>query len=297
MPGCRSAPPDRRLPGRRLATCAPHGCSTRQRLTANAAAAPTERATGLASPLCRRSLSLAPGAAGAWAASAQRGRRTGRAAMARPPLVPLRGDGHRRRLGLRQRHLAVRPQLRAHVGAVASSPDRIAAVSAFSSVRRTWRLNGRAPNCSSNPSAARRAMSSGATSSTIPRSTCSRSAMRVTTRAAIRSICAGVSASNVTTSSIRFRNSGRKACLAASRIASPAEPGAPAVKPSPRRASPAPRFDVITTTVLVKSTVRPSPSVSRPSSISCSSTFQTSGGPSRSRRAGSPGRAGAARAP
>ena len=33
----------------------------------------------------------------------------------------------------------------------------------------------------------------------------------------------------------------------------------------------------MTITVLVKSTVRPSPSVSRPSSISCSRTFQTSG--------------------
>ncbi len=53
--------------------------------------------------------------------------------------------------------------------------------------------------------------------------------------------------------------------------------GSPAVKPIPRLALPAPRFDVITITALVKSTVRPSPSVSRPSSITCRSTFQTSG--------------------
>ena len=65
--------------------------------------------------------------------------------------------------------------------------------------------------------------------------------------------------------------------MAASSIRSSAGAGAPAVKPIPRRALPAPRFDVITTTVLVKSTVRPSPSVSRPSSISWSRTFQTSG--------------------
>ena len=53
--------------------------------------------------------------------------------------------------------------------------------------------------------------------------------------------------------------------------------GAAAVKPTARRACPAPRFEVMITTVLVKSTVRPSPSVRRPSSMSASSTFQTSG--------------------
>ena len=34
-------------------------------------------------------------------------------------------------------------------------------MSAFSSVRRTWRFSGRAPNCSSKPSRASRATSSG----------------------------------------------------------------------------------------------------------------------------------------
>ena len=101
--------------------------------------------------------------------------------------------------------------------------------------------------------------------------------MPATTIAAIRSTWAGVSASNVTISSMRFRNSGRNASLAAASIRSAPPSGAAAVKPSPRRASPAPRFDVMTTTVFVKSTVRPSPSVSRPSSMSWSSTFQTSG--------------------
>ena len=39
----------------------------------------------------------------------------------------------------------------------------------------------------------------------------------------------------------------------------------------------APRFDVMMSTVFLKSTVRPLASVSRPSSITCSSTLNTSG--------------------
>ena len=38
-----------------------------------------------------------------------------------------------------------------------------------------------------------------------------------------------------------------------------------------------PRFEVITITVFLKSTVRPWPSVRRPSSSTCSSTLKTSG--------------------
>ena len=94
---------------------------------------------------------------------------------------------------------------------------------------------------------------------------------------AIRSTCSGVSGWNITVSSMRLRNSGRNASFAAERMRSSAAAGSAAVKPMPRRELPAPRFDVITSTVFVKSTVRPSPSVSRPSSMTCSSTFQTSG--------------------
>ena len=70
--------------------------------------------------------------------------------------------------------LAVRPQRRADRAAVGSRPSRIAWVSAFSSVRRTWRFSGRAPNCSSKPSRASRATSAASTSSAMPRSSRSR---------------------------------------------------------------------------------------------------------------------------
>ena len=58
------------------------------------------------------------------------------------------------------------------------APSRIARVSSFSSVRRTWRCSGRAPNASSKPSRASRATSSSSTSSSIPRSARRRSATR-----------------------------------------------------------------------------------------------------------------------
>ena len=67
--------------------------------------------------------------------------------------------------------------------------------------------------------------------------------------------CSRVSASKTTISSIRFRNSGRKRSLSSSAERT---------------------FDVMITTVLRKSTVRPCPSVSRPSSRICSSTSKTS---------------------
>ena len=86
-----------------------------------------------------------------------------------------------------------------------------------------------------------------------------RSASRVRSRSSWRStispICSRVSGSNSTISSIRFRNSGRKC----SRIDSALR-----------------MFEVMISTALRKSTVRPWPSVSRPSSSTCSSTSKTS---------------------
>jgi hypothetical protein len=48
----------------------------------------------------------------------------------------------------------------------------------------------------------------------------------------------------------------------------------------------APRFEVMMSTVFLKSTVRPLESVRRPSSITCKRTLKTSGAPFRSRRRG-----------
>ena len=81
---------------------------------------------------------------------------------------------------------------------------------------------------------------------------------------------------NTTISSMRLMNSGRKCCLHAR-----PSPRSSSARSCPRRPSPGsrcePRFEVMTITVLRKSTVRPWPSVRRPSSSTCSSTLNTSG--------------------
>ncbi|MCY1231061.1 hypothetical protein D9M72_434970 [compost metagenome] len=91
---------------------------------------------------------------------------------------------------------------------------------------------------------------------------------------AIDSICFWSSAWNTTTSSIRFRNSGRK-CVRTSCQTAPliASCGSPLIAWMICE----PRLEVITITVFLKSTVRPWPSVRRPSSSTCSSTLKTSG--------------------
>ena len=78
---------------------------------------------------------------------------------------------------------------------------------------------------------------------------------------------------NTTTSSSRLRNSGLKwrcttESTASLRCRSSSDTSAIACEP---------RFEVSTRIVLRKSTVRPWPSVSRPSSRTCSSTSNTSG--------------------
>ncbi|MNP04592.1 hypothetical protein D3C76_965110 [compost metagenome] len=86
-------------------------------------------------------------------------------------------------------------------------------------------------------------------------------------------ICSRASGSNTTTSSIRLMNSGRKctftASITAARCASRS--------PTSSWICAEPRLEVITTTVLRKSTVRPWLSVRRPSSSTCRRMLNTSG--------------------
>ena len=91
---------------------------------------------------------------------------------------------------------------------------------------------------------------------------------------AIFSMCFWSSAWKTTVSSMRFRNSGRKCCLTSAHTASRMfSAGCPAI--CMMRCEP--RLLVITMTVFLKSTVRPWPSVRRPSSSTCESTLKTSG--------------------
>jgi hypothetical protein len=88
-------------------------------------------------------------------------------------------------------------------------------------------------------------------------------------------MCFASRAWNTTVSSMRFRNSGRKWLLdlAPHRLADLLRVGCPAI--CMIRCEP--RLLVITITVFLKSTVRPWPSVRRPSSSTWSSTLKTSG--------------------
>ena len=91
----------------------------------------------------------------------------------------------------------------------------------------------------------------------------------------MESICARPSRWNRMISSIRFRNSGLKW----RRTLSMTSGRAVSTSASSGRLASAsdPRLEVITIRVLRKSTVLPCPSVSRPSSSTCSSTLNTSG--------------------
>ena len=92
----------------------------------------------------------------------------------------------------------------------------------------------------------------------------------------MRSISSRLRVLNSTTSSTRFRNSGRKcwrnSCMTAARAASLMSPASE--MPSSKWWEP--MFDVMMITVFLKSTVRPWASVTRPSSRICSSTLKTS---------------------
>ena len=76
----------------------------------------------------------------------------------------------------------------------------------------------------------------------------------------------------ITVSSIRLRNSGLKVAASTSSICSRifSSTASPTIRSLPT-------FEVMISTVLVKETVRPWPSVSRPSSMICSSVLKTSG--------------------
>ncbi len=77
-----------------------------------------------------------------------------------------------------------------------------------------------------------------------------------------------------TISSIRLMNSGRK-CPRTSAITASFTTAGSSLSMAWILCEP--RFEVITMTVFLKSTVRPCPSVMRPSSSACSSTLNTSG--------------------
>ena len=76
----------------------------------------------------------------------------------------------------------------------------------------------------------------------------------------------------ITVSSIRLRNSGLKVAASTSSICSRISSStcSPTIRSEPT-------LEVMIRTVLVKLTVRPWPSVSRPSSMICSSVLKTSG--------------------
>src|SRR5208282_4319925 len=151
-----------------------------------------------------------------------------------------------------------------------TSPARSFAVSGSTTIRWIVRLSGRAPNVGSNP-----AMASSERAAGVAESRTRRSSRRAVTwaswRSTIFSISSSLSAWKITTSSRRFRNSGRTWTRRA---------GSRSLRRSSSLFAPAmrsePRLLVRMTSVLRKSTVRPCPSVSRPSSINCKRTFTTS---------------------
>ena len=108
----------------------------------------------------------------------------------------------------------------------------MARVSSRSSVRRTWRCSGRAPKASSKPSSASRATSAVVDLSSIPRSSAGGRPRGRRPSARSARPAPAPSGSNVTTSSMRLRNSGRKAAFAAASMRSSSAAASAAVKPS-----------------------------------------------------------------
>ncbi len=140
-----------------------------------------------------------------------------------------------------------------------------------SSSRRTSRFRGRAPNSGSYPCAPSHAMAASSTCQRI----CWRKSRRPSPSTASRLMAfksSGPSRLKITTSSMRFRNSGRKCCRSAPSMSDARWAGS-----SSARMASDPMLDVMMMTLWRKSTVRPDPSVSRPSSRTCRRMFQTSG--------------------
>ena len=136
----------------------------------------------------------------------------------------------------------------------ANRPSSSSSASGFSTSRWIARFSGRAPKAGSQPASAISATASSDSSSSILRSA-SRLRRRCSCSSTMEPIWSRVSGSKTTISSTRLTNSGRK-CSSSCACAR--------------------MFEVMITTVLRKSTVRPWPSVRRPSSSSCSSTLKTS---------------------
>ena len=152
------------------------------------------------------------------------------------------------------------------------APDSRALASLSPIADWTSRRSGRAPYTGSNPVSASHSLAAGLTVSVaagrraaLPAASTCRSTILVSSDVD--------SESKMITSSSRLRNSGlnaaRTAVITASRFARSSRAG------SAMNAEP--RFEVRIRIVLRKSTVLPCPSVSRPSSRTCSSTSKTSG--------------------
>ena len=150
-------------------------------------------------------------------------------------------------------------------------PSRRRIASGFSSRRCTTRLSGRAPNAGSYALA--REQVAGRVGDLERRCGARRGARR---RSSCRSTIGGsrprVSRRKMTVSSTRFRNSGRNV----RRAARPRRARAGLGSSRSSRMNSEPAFEVMIRIALRKSTVRPWPSVRRPSSSTCSRTLKTS---------------------
>ena len=145
-----------------------------------------------------------------------------------------------------------------------NSPSRIFSDSGSSMKRWIARFSGRAPNFSSNPWRARKS-DAASVSLSVSSSSPSRFCTSLSMTATIWAMCSFDSGWKTMTSSRRFRNSGLKTWLSSSftfswmrsKFAAASPP--PDVKPSPLPLvmSLAPTFDVMITTVFLKSITRP----------------------------------------
>ena len=138
------------------------------------------------------------------------------------------------------------------------------------------RLRGRAPNTGSNPLRATNAFASAVSESSICLSD-NRLFKSAISRSTMRAISDNNRGLNSTISSTRLRNSGLKCRRKSAITASRAEARISPASVTPSSSCGDPMFDVIITTVFLKSTTWPWASVNRPSSSNWSNTWNTSG--------------------
>mmetsp|Transcript_27723 Transcript_27723/g.65689 ORF Transcript_27723/g.65689 Transcript_27723/m.65689 type:complete len:213 (-) Transcript_27723:2050-2688(-) len=134
----------------------------------------------------------------------------------------------------------------------------------------TKRRRGLAPNAGSYARSTIRSRAASEASRVMPASRAARSATSWRRRAAMARRWVGASFANITVSSRRFSSSGRKnACtspITAAAASGEIPPSPPTLEAASDRRCLAPRLEVKIRSVLEKSTVRPCPSVNRPSS-------------------------------